>query len=193
MKRKMEEMPEDQPPNSLPKKWDTKTLMEVSEAPPTPAADTTGKAVTPVKSMATSRVTRPFYHVPTMTLNPSHKRKAPVDDILSATHKRVKEARILKRSAVTFPPPGLANSRHGPFDGIEGGNSILEEPEKLRVDNSMALVAVYEGILETLAQMNLDLQNLENMMLDYGYISGYVSEDEHAEEEESEWSYAVES
>ncbi|KAJ5501575.1 hypothetical protein N7453_006392 [Penicillium expansum] len=162
----MEEMPEYQPPNSLPKKWDTKTLMEVSEAPPTPAADTTGKA-----SQAEGTCRR---------------------YIICNTQAR-EGGSDLEAIRSNIPSPGLANSRHGPFDGLEGGNSILEEPEKLRVDNSMALVAVYEGILETLAQMNLDLQNLEDMMLDYGYISGYVSEDEHAEEEESEWSYAVES
>ncbi|KGO68400.1 hypothetical protein PITC_070250 [Penicillium italicum] len=182
MKRKMEEILECQPPNSLPKKCHTKTLTKASEAPPTLASDTADKAVAPVKSMITLRLTTPLSHGPNMTLNPGHKREAPAAAVLSATPKRVKKAPISMSPDAILTAPSPARSGHDSFDGIECRNSVPEDPENLRLVNSKALVAVYDGILATLARVDLDLQNLEEMMLDCGYIAGYVNEDEHAEE-----------
>lgn len=177
MKIKMEEVRECQPPNSLPK---TKTTtMEGSEAPPTSALDTTVRAASPVKPVVSGH-TLPRFGGPSITLNPGHKRKAPVAAVWSAADKRVK-APNLRGCRATITTPGLETSKHGPFDDIEWHNSVLEDPEKLRLENSQALVAVYEGILETLAQIDLDLRNLEEMMVDHGYITEYASKNDDAE------------
>lgn len=184
MKGKMEEVRECQPPNALPNTWDTKTTIEASEAAPTLTLDTTVKSVPSVKPMV-SRLTLSRFGGPTMALHPGHKRKAPVAPVGSAADKRVKKAPISKRPEAKTPIPGLATSKHGPFDDIEWHNSVLEDPEKLRLENSKALVTVYEGILETLAQMDLDLRNLEEMMVDHGYIAEYVSKNDDAEGKEA--------
>lgn len=42
-----------------------------------------------------------------------------------------------------------------------------------------------EGILETLAQMDLDLRNLEEMMVDHGYIAEYAGKNDDAEGKET--------
>lgn len=178
MKINMEEVRECQPPNALPK---TKTTtMEGSEAPPTSALDTTVRAVSPVKPVVSGH-TLPRFGGPSITLNPGHKRKAPAAAVGSAADKRAKKAPILRGRPATITTPGLEISKHGPFNDIEWHNSVLEDPEKLRLENSQALVAVYEGILVTLAQMDLDLRNLEEMMVDHGYITEYTSKNDDAE------------
>lgn len=184
MKRKMEEVRECQPPNALPKTWDTKTTMETSEAAPTLTLDTTVESVPSVKPMV-SRLAPPRFRGPTMALHPGHKRKAPVTPVESAADKRVKKAPILRLPEAKIPTPGLATSKHGPFNDIEWHHSVLEDPEKLRLENSKALVTVYEGILETLAQMDLDLRNLEEMMVDHGYIAEYADKNDDAEGKEA--------
>ncbi|CAI7634495.1 unnamed protein product [Penicillium crustosum] len=184
MTRMMEEVRDCQPPNSSPKTWDTKITMEASKAPSTSALDTTVRAAPSVKPIV-SRLAPPRFSGPAMKLNPSQKRKAPVAPVRSKVDKRVKKAPISKHPEVKRPIPGHATSTHDPFDDIEWHNSVLEGPEKLRLENSKALVDVYEGVLETLAQMDLDLRNLEEMMVDNGYIAEHAGKNDDAEGKEA--------
>ncbi|CAI7563887.1 unnamed protein product [Penicillium glandicola] len=160
------------------------TPQEASSHVPPTSIFHTGKAISPVKPKFTSKDPRPLYGGANVIGNFSQKRKEPIDAAPSATCKRVKrEAPILKGPEATLPTQPPTNSRHGKYDDIEWCNSVLKDAATHRLENSNALVAVYERILETIARMDLDIRSLENAMVEHGYISESVVEDDDAEEE----------
>ncbi|OQE08542.1 hypothetical protein PENVUL_c009G07175 [Penicillium vulpinum] len=118
-------------------------------------------------------------------LNPGQKRNMSVAAVLSQPCKRAKkEATISKGPEVTSPSPNGANSRHGPFDTTECNNAVLENPERRHLEKSMALVAVYEGVLETLDGVGREIQKLEKMMAD-AYTLECAGGDDYAEAKEA--------
>jgi hypothetical protein len=143
------------------------------------------KSIAPVMPIVTFRDLYLHYVGATANLISGQKRKVAAPAISSPTPKRVKtKASISNEPAATLPISDPGNTRYRSFNDSEWHNSVLGEPERLRSGNSKALLAVYEGILETLARVDLDIQKLEEMILDHGHNAESLGKDDDATEED---------
>ncbi|KXG52277.1 uncharacterized protein PGRI_085610 [Penicillium griseofulvum] len=160
------------------------TPIKASEVQTTPAFNNVGKPIAPIAPTFTFRNPYLRYVGASANLISSQKRKAAGPVMYSPTPKRVKmKASISNDPEATRPIADPGNTRYHSFNDSEWHNSVQGEPERPRSGNSKALLAVYEGILETLARVDLDVQKLEEIILDHGHNAESLDIDDNAKVE----------